>query len=145
MYYMGKPKLVKTGELWPNGPASYKVVRSSSKGYYMTLFVLIVLTILFLYFFIRVFTKVLRTQDGFDVSPSIHHLPSIHNHDMKKLHDVCTGLSNKSCQHSSFCTLLNGTKCVGGNRHGPTYSTDNNKKVDVQYYHHKDKCYGKCI
>lgn len=139
-----KPRLIQTGELWPNGPATYKVVRSS-KGYDMTIFVLFILIILTLIFLIRVLTKLLpMTLEGFDVSPSIHQLPSIHNHDMKKLHDACTGLSNKSCRHASFCTLLNGTQCVGGNRHGPTYSTDNGKKVDVQYYHHKDKCYGKC-
>jgi len=139
-----KPRLIQTGELWPNGPATYKVIRSSNKGYYMTMFVWFVLFILVLIFFIRVLAKLLSRTEGFEVSPSIHTLPSVHNNDMKKLHDTCTELSHKSCQHASFCTLLNGTQCVGGNRHGPTYSTDNGKKVGVTYYHHKDKCYGKC-
>ena len=83
-------------------------------------------------------------QHKFDVSPSLQDIPSIHNQDMKKIHDTCTGLSNKSCQHAGFCTLLNGTQCVGGNKHGPTYYTNNGNKVDVDYYHHNNKCYGKC-
>jgi len=112
------------------------------------LFILIIGIILFFLLMVWALTHVFNmngfNRDGFEVKPIMDHIPSVHNNDMKKLHDTCSGLSNSSCKHASFCTLLNGKQCVGGNRHGPTYSTDNGKKVDVKYYHHKNTCYGKC-
>lgn len=138
-------KVIKTSELWPGGPATYKVIRTGKTGHYTTMFILGILIIFVLLLFIWFFKNVLlKRRDGFDVSPSIDHLPSLHNNDMQKLHEACTGLSKKACQQASFCTLLNGTQCVGGNQHGPTYYTNNGNKVDVDSYHHRNKCYGNC-
>lgn len=70
-------------------------------------------------------------------------LDKVHNDPLDK-HNICKKMTNKTCKMSSFCVLLNNNKCVGGDEFGPTYLTDNNKKVDFQYYTHKNKCYGNC-
>jgi hypothetical protein len=54
------------------------------------------------------------------------------------LNNKCKELSPDNCKIPSCCVLLNGTKCVGGNMHGPTYTSDS------EYYHNKQKCYGNC-
>lgn len=84
------------------------------------------------------------TIESFDTEPSQDVIPGNHNHNPKPLHDTCTTHSTRACKTSSFCVLLDGEKCVGGNRHGPTYLTQDGDKVDYNYYYHKNKCYGKC-
>ena len=61
-----------------------------------------------------------------------------------EIHEKCAELSKDNCNTTSCCVLLNGNKCVGGGKHGPTYHTDGGKDVDVDYYHHKNTCKGKC-
>ena len=84
------------------------------------------------------------TIESFDTDPSQSVIPGNHNHDPKPLHDTCTTHSKRACKTASFCVLLDGEKCVGGNRHGPTYLTQDGDKVDYNYYYYKNKCYGKC-
>ena len=84
------------------------------------------------------------TIESFDTNPSQDVIPGNHNHNPKPLHDTCTTHSTRACKTASFCVLLDGEKCVGGNKHGPTYLTQDGDKVDYNYYYHKNKCYGKC-
>jgi hypothetical protein len=58
--------------------------------------------------------------------------------------NICKNMTNNTCKKSSFCVLLNNNKCVGGDKFGPTYLTNNNKNVDFKYYIHQNKCYGEC-
>lgn len=84
------------------------------------------------------------TIEGFETHPTLETVPNNNNYDAQKTHETCKDLSSSACENASFCTLLNGEKCVGGSKHGPTYLTDDGNKVDFNYYFHKGKCYGKC-
>jgi len=84
------------------------------------------------------------TVETFDTKPSLDPVPSNHNNDLHKIHKTCKSLSKNACSNASYCVLLNNSTCVGGNKHGPTYLTDNGKNVDFDYYHHKNTCRGKC-
>lgn len=84
------------------------------------------------------------TIESFDTDPSQEVIPDNNDHDHKTLHDTCTTHSKRACKTASYCVLLDGESCVGGNRHGPSYLTKNGNKVDYKYYYHKHKCYGKC-
>jgi hypothetical protein len=64
--------------------------------------------------------------------------------DPKKIDGWCQSLSKKGCVASSCCVLLNGNKCVGGSKSGPTFHTSNGKDVDYDHYHHRDNCIGNC-
>ena len=77
------------------------------------------------------------TIESFDTNPSQDVIPGNHNHNPKPLHDTCTTHSTRACKTASFCVLLDGEKCVGGNKHGPTYLTQDGDKVDYNYYYHK--------
>ena len=61
-----------------------------------------------------------------------------------KIHEQCKKLSSKSCALPRCCVLLNGEKCVGGDRFGPTFHTQNGKEHTVNFYHHKTTCHGNC-
>ena len=84
------------------------------------------------------------TIESFDTEPTQDVIPANHNHNPKPLHETCTSHSKRACKTASFCVLLDGEKCVGGSRHGPTYLTQDGDKVDFNYHYHKNKCYGKC-
>lgn len=84
------------------------------------------------------------TIESFDTDPSQEVIQDNNNHDHKALHDTCTTHSKQACKTASYCVLLDGESCVGGNRQGPSYLTKNGNKVDYKYYYHKHKCYGKC-
>ena len=47
----------------------------------------------------------------------------------------CKLLSPKACHIPSCCVLHNGTDCVAGNRHGPTYLNEKTKS-----FCHRGKC-----
>lgn len=64
--------------------------------------------------------------------------------DPKKIHDECKKLSAQSCILPKCCVLTNGVSCVGGDRHGPTFHTENGVEKRVNYYHHKTTCHGNC-
>lgn len=84
------------------------------------------------------------TIESFDTDPSQDVIAENHHHNPKPLHDTCTTHSARACKTSSFCVLLDGEKCVGGDKHGPTYLTQDGDKVDFNYYHHKNTCHGMC-
>ena len=61
------------------------------------------------------------------------------------IEEKCNTFSSQSCNAASCCVCLNGKKFVAGNKHGPTYFSDNNgNNIDILYYYHKNKCSGKC-
>jgi len=63
------------------------------------------------------------------------------------LNDMCSKLTDKNCNSTSCCVLVNGEKCAAGNAEGPTFNTDRNGKTkNIDYYYYQNKCYGnKCL
>lgn len=60
------------------------------------------------------------------------------------LEKKCNQLSKKNCNIVKCCVHLNDTKCVAGDKNGPTFSTDDkDKKIDIDTYYFRNKCYGK--
>jgi hypothetical protein len=68
--------------------------------------------------------------------------------DMNSADDFCSSkpscekLTDKNCNKTSCCVLLNGEKCVPGAEDGPTFKTNKGEKVNVDYYYFQNKCYG---
>ena len=62
------------------------------------------------------------------------------------LNNKCQQLTNKNCNLTSCCVLLNGEKCVAGSIRGPTFNTDKNgKSKPFDYYYWQNQCFGeKC-
>jgi predicted membrane protein len=61
------------------------------------------------------------------------------------LHEKCQAFNRDSCNATSCCVWLNSEKCVGGNKFGPTYYSDDNlDDIDVNHFHHKNVCRGNC-
>ncbi len=84
------------------------------------------------------------TIESFESSPDKEAVASANDNDPLILHNVCKGLSTKACSNASYCVLLSGNRCVGGNHRGPTYLTSDGADVDYDYYTHKGDCVGKC-
>lgn len=84
------------------------------------------------------------TIENFETDPTLDTIPKSHNYDLNKTHGTCKDLSKNACSNASFCILLDNEKCVGGNKRGPTYITENNDEVKYTSYIHKGKCYGSC-
>lgn len=82
--------------------------------------------------------------EQFDTHPTLDNIHSSNNYDMKKTHGTCKDLSNHACNNASFCVLLDGERCVGGNKKGPTYLTEDGKDVDYKYYNYRGACSGTC-
>ena len=38
------------------------------------------------------------------------------------------------------CVLRNGTDCVPGDQHGPTFLTELGKEIKTLFFHHQGKC-----
>lgn len=58
----------------------------------------------------------------------------------------CLETKHDTCASTDCCVLLGGVKCVSGNQHGPTL-TSNYNNPDTQHadhYYYKGKCYGNC-
>lgn len=61
-----------------------------------------------------------------------------------KLEKKCNDLTKTNCNVVNCCVYLNGNKCVAGDKNGPVFTTDDNdKKIDVDTYYFRNKCYGK--
>lgn len=61
------------------------------------------------------------------------------------LHEKCQTFNRDSCNATSCCVWLNSEKCVGGNKFGPTYySDDNMDDISVNHYYHRNLCRGDC-
>lgn len=61
--------------------------------------------------------------------------------ELKNINKDCNSLKESSCNSSKCCVWLNGEKCVGGDKSGPTWQDKNNK---TKYYSWKNTCYGEC-
>jgi hypothetical protein len=70
-----------------------------------------------------------------------------HKGETHNLEEKCNKLPNSACKSSDCCVLTfsnNETKCVSGNKYGPTYLSDENDvDLNVDYYYYKNKCYGR--
>jgi len=91
------------------------------------------------------------TIESFDTEPNQETIPKANNNDAVKIHNICTGFSDRACKTASYCVLLGNNKeepaklrCVGGRSSGPTYLTEKGKDVEYDYYYHKHKCHGAC-
>lgn len=61
-----------------------------------------------------------------------------------ELHNSCNKLTKDNCNATSCCIWLNNEKCVAGNKAGPIFLNDENKKpINIDTYYYKNKCYGK--
>jgi hypothetical protein len=87
--------------------------------------------------------KKVVTFESFESRADPETVMKISRTDPAGLHSTCTSISKKSCGVASYCVLINGEQCVGGNSNGPTYLTKDGAKVDYQYYMHQGKCFGK--
>ena len=66
--------------------------------------------------------------------------------DKDALEQKCNSLSSDVCASTDCCVFLGGSKCVAGNTHGPTTSS-NYSDFTIQnrdFYYFKGKCYGNC-
>ena len=60
------------------------------------------------------------------------------------LEKKCNQLTKKNCNVVNCCVYLNDTKCVAGDKNGPTFTTDDkDKKIDIDTYYFRNKCHGK--
>jgi len=65
-----------------------------------------------------------------------------HRESGSALNKSCNKLTQDNCNSTSCCVWLNNEKCVAGAEDGPTFQTQNGKKIDVDNYYYKNKCYG---
>ena len=84
-----------------------------------------------------------------DTTKILKQVVTIEGLDMSSADDFCSStrhscekLTNKNCNKTSCCVVLNGEKCVSGAEDGPTFKTSNGEKVSVDYYYFQNKCYG---
>jgi hypothetical protein len=64
--------------------------------------------------------------------------------DKSELERKCGKLTKSNCKDIKCCVLLNGTKCVTGDAHGPTFESDHKSdKPGDDYWYYKKDCYGK--
>jgi hypothetical protein len=83
------------------------------------------------------------TIESFESKADTETISKVYKNNPSVLHSTCKTNSKNSCAISSYCVLLNGKTCVGGNENGPTYLTNEGNKVDYNYYIHKMKYHGK--
>ena len=88
--------------------------------------------------------KKIVTLESFDSAIAADGACKTYLSDPDKLDKWCQNLSPKNCNVCSYCVLLNGIKCAGGDHQGPTFSKRAGEKVDYAYYHHKGTCKGNC-
>ncbi len=58
------------------------------------------------------------------------------------LKEACSNLTNKNCNKTPCCVVLNGEKCVAGSKNGPTFKTELGKNINIDFYYFQNKCYG---
>lgn len=83
--------------------------------------------------------------EPFGPSSTNEFIEKVNDNDPVKLNKICNSFSNDSCKNSSFCVLLDGERCVGGNSHGPTFLTQDGKDINFKNFIHKDVCRGQCL
>jgi hypothetical protein len=64
-----------------------------------------------------------------------------------KLEETCMAMDKNKCASSQCCILLGGSKCVAGNKQGPTNVSHYNDPLlkNREYYYYQGKCFGNCI
>jgi len=58
-----------------------------------------------------------------------------------KLVESCKKLTNRNCNSTSCCVMLNGKKCVPGDIDGPTFKTTDGEPIQIDYYYYQNKKY----
>lgn len=53
--------------------------------------------------------------------------------------ESCGKLTNQNCNLTSCCVMLNGKKCVPGNKDGPTFKSLNGEPIEIDYYYYQNK------
>lgn len=63
-----------------------------------------------------------------------------------KIEQICKTLDVNTCGSTSCCVLMGGSKCVAGDKQGPTFQTNYSDVFlrNKETYYHKGKCYGNC-
>ena len=65
--------------------------------------------------------------------------------DKSELERKCGKLTRNTCKDMDCCVLLNGSKCVTGDKYGPTFADDKPEaKAGDDYRYYKKACFGKC-
>ena len=64
--------------------------------------------------------------------------------DPYSLNIECSRLDSNTCSSMACCNVLEGGKCVGGNRMGPFYPDSITDIVNRDFYYYQGKCYGSC-
>ena len=64
---------------------------------------------------------------------------STHTGSSNTLIESCGKLTNQNCNLTSCCVVLNGKKCVPGNKDGPTFKTLKGEPIEIDYYYYQNK------
>ena len=64
---------------------------------------------------------------------------STHTGSSHTLIESCGKLTNQNCNLTSCCVMLNGKKCVPGNKDGPTFKTLKGEPIEIDYYYYQNK------
>jgi hypothetical protein len=64
----------------------------------------------------------------------------------EQLEELCKKQDVNACGSMSCCVLLGGTKCIAGDKYGPTFQTNYSDVFlrNKDTYYHNGKCYGNC-
>ena len=66
---------------------------------------------------------------------------STHTGSSHTLIESCGKLTDQNCNLTSCCVMLNGKKCVPGNKDGPTFKTLKGEPIEIDYYYYQNKKY----
>lgn len=99
--------------------------------------------------------EAMDTIDNRDLSGNIVHLNDDSSTDIKvdlagdfcsthtgsshTLIESCGKLTNQNCNLTACCVVLNGKKCVPGNKDGPTFKTLKGEPIEIDYYYYQNK------
>jgi len=64
---------------------------------------------------------------------------STHTGSSNTLIESCGKLTNQNCNLTSCCVVLNGKKCVPGNKDGPLFKTLKGEPIEIDYYYYQNK------
>jgi hypothetical protein len=68
---------------------------------------------------------------------------NFNGHDLNNLEKECNGLSKDNCSKVTCCGYLNDSKCVNGNKFGPTFRSDKEgNSINIDTYYYMNKCSG---
>lgn len=83
------------------------------------------------------------TVEGFEGSQSFCDKYQNNPH---TLHKKCQQFNEQSCNAPDCCVWINSERCVGGNKFGPTFYSDEDKNdIEIDHFHHKGQCRGNCL